>query len=561
MQKLFYYFLLLSFVVISGCSEQTIVAKKTAKGEKRYGGIITYESPEMVYQFFPLSCLSMYEQRAISPIFETLIQFNEETKELSGNLISSYTISKDLKTIDLNVNKGIYFHDDICFGSKAEELTASDIKFTLDFACTSHKLNQQSELLTSKIKGAKGFYDSFEGDLSKGVSGIKTLSRYSLRIELINPSPTFLKVLTHQSMSVFSKKAYNYYKEKIKEHPIGTGPFKLFYSNENERVYIRNDKYWGKDKYDNQLPFVDKIMVKKQKEEKAFSSFTTQKTDLLLSIPANKINSLFGTLDEAKNGKNILHKLQYRNGLKMNYIGFDCSSSPFSNLHLRKAVFHAVDRENICSDFLYGESNPALNGILPEGAYFQPNISPTTTYNLQRARYHLRKSNYKGDSLVFYATAEEGSSEMAWCTFLVNDLKKKLGLKIRLKTGTYKEKLISIQSGESQMWTGAYIPDYPDAESYLSPYCSNNFGNSVRSFGKYKSIEFDAAFEKSTIEVDETLRNNLFNDCISVMNKEAPVVPVYFENLLVVYNLNLRDANMNSFGILDFSKAYIKPIK
>jgi peptide/nickel transport system substrate-binding protein len=228
---------------------------------------------------------------------------------------------------------------------------------------------------------------------------------------------------------------------------------------------------------------------------------------------------------------------------------------------LRKAVFHAVDRENICSDFLYGESNPALNGILPEGAYFQPNISPTTTYNLQLARYHLRKSNYKGDSLVFYATAEEGSSEMAWCNFLVNDLKKKLGLKIRLKTGTYKEKLISIQSGESQMWTGAYIPDYPDAESYLSPYCSNNFGNSVRSFGKYKSIEFDAAFEKSTIEVDETLRNNLFNDCVSVMNKEAPVVPVYFENLLVVYNLNLRDANMNSFGILDFSKAYIKPIK
>ena len=178
MQKLFYYFLLLSFIIISGCSEQTIVEKKTAKGEKKYGGIITYESPEMVYQFFPLSCLSMYEQRAISPIFETLIQFNEETKELSGNLISSYTISKDLKTIDLNVNKGIYFHDDICFGSNAEELKASDVKFTLDFACTSHKLNQQNELLISKIKGAKAFYDSFEGDILKGVSGIKILSRY-----------------------------------------------------------------------------------------------------------------------------------------------------------------------------------------------------------------------------------------------------------------------------------------------------------------------------------------------------------------------------------------------
>ena len=245
----------------------------------------------------------------------------------------------------------------------------------------------------------------------------------------------------------------------------------------------------------------------------------------------------------------------------MKYIGFDCSSTPFNDLHLRKAVFHAVNRENICSSFLFGESNPALNGILPEGVYFHPNNSSSRTYNLQLAKYHLRKSNYKGDSLIFYASVEEGSSEMGWCTFLVKDLKTKLGLKIKLITGTYNEKLNSIQSGETNMWLGAYVPDYPDAESYLSPYSSNNFGNSVRSFGKYKSDQFDAAFEKSAIEVDDKLRNDFFNECISVMNKEAPVVPVYFENLLVVYNLNLRDANMNSFGIIDFSKAYIKPIK
>ena len=72
---------------------------------------------------------------------------------------------------------------------------------------------------------------------------------------------------------------------------------------------------------------------------------------------------------------------------------------------------------------------------------------------------------------------------------------------------------------------------------------------------------FDHTFEKSSREVDEAKRNELFNECIQIMNAEAPVVPIYFENLLVVYNLNLRDANMNSFGIIDFSKAYLKPIK
>ena len=111
------------------------------------------------------------------------------------------------------------------------------------------------------------------------------------------------------------------------------------------------------------------------------------------------------------------------------------------------------------------------------------------------------------------------------------------------------------------MWLGAYVPDYPDAESYLSPYYSLNVGSSLRAYSKFKNNLFDQTFERSSREVDEVKRNELFNECIQIMNTQAPVVPIYFENLLVVYNLNLRDANMNSFGIIDFSKAYLKPIK
>mgnify|MGYP006102351803 CR=1 FL=1 len=561
MRKSFYYLLFLLVTGLYSCLSEAPIVKKIAKGEKVYGGEVSYESPEIVNQFFPLSCISMYEQRAISPVFETLIQYNEETKSLSGNLISSFTVSKDLKTIDLIVQKGVYFHNDPCFKGKKEELSAEDIKFTLDFACTPHKLNQQSQLLIGKIKGAKEFFDSFEGKFSLGVSGIKVLTKYSLRIELTNPSPTFLKTLTHQSISVFSKKAYNYYKDRIQQHPIGTGPFTLFSSNDKERVYVRNANYWRFDEYKNQLPFLNKIHVKYPTTNNTFSSFATQKTDLLLSIPANEINSLFGTLDEAKKGKNILHKLQFRKGLKISYIGFDCSAGPFNDIHLRKAIFHAVNRELICRQFMFGESNPAENGILPKGAYFEPTISPENPFNMNLAKYHIRKSRYKGDSILFFASVKEESPEREWCESVIVDLNQTLGLKIRLITGSYNEKLTSIQSGEAKMWMGAYIPDYPDAESYLNPYYSNTTGNSIRAIGKYQSMAFDEIFEKSTREVDDSVRNELFNSCIKIMNKEAPVVPVYFDNLLVVYNLNLRDANMNSFGIIDFSKAYIKPIK
>ena len=559
MQRTLCYFL---FVLICSfsCSEEESIEKRIANGGKVYGGSISYESPESVNYFFPLSATSMYEQRAIAPIFETLMTYDEESKSLSGNLISSYTISEDMKTIDLIVKKGVHFHKDPCFRGKKEMLTASDVKFTLDYACSSHDLNKQSQLLVGKIKGAKEFYNSFNGDFSKGVDGIQVLSEFSLRIELSNPSPTFLKILTHQSISVFSKKAYDFYKENIIYHPIGTGPFKLASKDKKERSYLRNDNYWKYDEYNNQLPFLDEIKIKQGSMAGAFSSFTTQKTDLLLSVPANKINSLFGTLDEAKDGKNILHKLQYRKGLKINYIGFDCSQPPFNDVHLRLAIFHAINRDFICSEFLYGETNPAQNGILPDGAYFKPTSKPQKSYSINLARYHMRKSKYNGDSLAFFVSTNT-ESETKWSNSLIKELKSSLGLKVKIITGTYAEKIKSIQNGDSKMWLGAYVPDYPDAESYLSPYYSLNVGTSLRAFGKFKNSLFDQTFEKSSREVDEAKRNELFNTCIQIMNTEAPVVPIYFENLLVVYNLSLRDANMNSFGIIDFSKAYLKPIK
>ena len=559
MYKGFFYFLLLCGCLFLSCSDQTDDVKIEAKGGKVYGGTISYESLELVDHFFPLTATSMYEQRAISPIFETLIEYNEGSKTLSGNLISSYAVSSDMKTIDLDVRKGIYFHEDPCFKGRKEALTASDVKFTLDFACSAHKLNKQSHLLTGKIKGAKDFYNSFDGDFSKGVEGIQELSDYSLRIELSYPNPTFIKMLTHQSISVFSKKAFDYYKENIIHHPVGTGPFQLASSDKSERRYLRNNNYWKYDEHNNQLPFLDEIHVKQGMKKDAFSSFTSQQTDLLLAVPANKINSLFGTLDEAKKGKNILHKLQYRKGLKINYIGFDCGRPPFDDLQLRKALFHAVNRELICRDVLNGETNPAQNGILPEGQYFSPTIKQKNPYSMSLAKYHMRKSRYKGDSILFFIS-ENAKSQTNWCKQLVKELKNSLGIKIKVITGTYAEKSLSIQRGESKMWLGAYVPDYPDGESYLSPYYSLNVGTSLRALGQFKNTVFDQTFEMYSQEVDELKRNDYLNSCIQIMNSEAPVVPIYFENLLVVYNLNLRDANMNSFGIMNFSKAYLKPV-
>ena len=567
MQRLVLHVIIIASLIISSCSVEQRVEKKKpkskiAKGGKVYGGEISFYTTEKVNTFFPLSSISMYNQRAIAPVFETLLIFDEETQSLLGNLATSFEVSDDQETIDFTIRKDVYFHNDPCFNGKHEQLTAKDIKFSLDLACSPHKLNQHSQLFLGKIEGAMEFYNDFDETMSKGVSGIQVLSDFSLRIKLKRRSPTFLKILTHQNIAVFSKKAFLFYQDEIEKHPVGTGPFKLKSYNNGGLLYVKNDRYWRKDEFNNRLPFLNKIHVLFNKQSDEFESFTSQKTDLLLSVPSNEVNSLFGTLDEAKKGKNILHKLQYRKGVKVNYIAFDCSRPPFNDVNLRRAIYHGIDRNRICEETLLGEGTPAEKGLLPQGYYKETKENWMPAFNLDLARNYMNKSNYSGEALDFFANYSSGTLDEDWCLEIIKQLKNNIGLNLNLIKGSYKEKVKAIERGDVAIWKGGYIPDYPDAESFLNSYYSKNIGvNALWSRGKYTSSDFDRAFEKSSMPSSDSLRNIVFNSCVKTLKEDAPIVPVYFENLLVVYNLNLRDANINSFGIIDFSKAYYKRIK
>ena len=559
-----HYFHLAAFVIlcISACTSSETAEKLIAKGGRIYGGNVSYFARERTDNIFPMAAVSMYDQRAAAPIFETLLAFNEEDQSLISNIISSYRFSADNSYVDLNIRNGIYFHEDSCFKNKSRRLTSSDVKFTLDFACSSNAFNKQGQLLTPKIIGAFDFLSSKDKDFKKGVEGIEVLSDSTLRIQLIDSTQTILKILTHQSLSVISKTAYDFYSDQIINHPIGTGPFVFDRINKNGILYTRNPNYWKIDQYGNRLPFIDSLDLKfKTNDQEVFDMFTSQRTDLLSNIPINEINSLFGTLMDAQEGKNILHKVKHKKGLKVNLLEFDCSRPPFDDIYLRKAIFHAVDRDKICRDYLFGEGSPANKGVLPSVPFFKYIGSTKTPYNLKLAKSYLRKSQYKrADTLTLFLSEQIGSQEYAWCKSLVEELRENLKLEFRLVRLSFKAKQDAINSGRALVWKSAFISDYPDAESFLMPYYSNpkiKTGRNVH----YSSQEFDIKMDEARAEIRTTVRNEHFNSCVQILNEEAPIVPLYFEDLVVVFNLRLRGAQVNSFGIIDLSAAYLKPIE
>ena len=561
MSKLYFSLTVCLFLLVA-CSSSESEIQLIAKGGPIYGGSVSYYASEKSDHIFPMSVVSMYDQRAVAPVYETLLSYDEDNQSLVSNLIEAYSFSADNAYLDLKIRQGVYFHEDPCFVDQNRRLVASDVKFTLDFACSRHVLNEQGQLLTPKIIGAEEFLNDTTINFNRGVRGIEVLSDSTIRLRLIDSTQTILKILTHQSLSVISKKAFSTYGNDIAMHPIGTGPFIFKEKSDKGIRFERNPNYWRKDNYGNKLPFLDTLTIKfKSKGEDIFDSFTSQKTDLLSSIPVNEINSLFGTLTDAQEGKNILHKVQHKKGLKINFLEFDCKSSPFKDLNLRKAIYHAVDRQEICREFLFGEGSPAELGILPSVPFFKYTRSVKNPYNMRLAKSYLRKSNHrKGDTILFHVSTKVGSPQDNWCLSLVEKLSKTLKVNLKLKRVSFNEKMAAIQSGDASMWLAGFISDYPDAESFLMPYYSKNKGKASMKNGHFMSIEFDNTMDVARAEMEPSKRNEYFNSCVEILNQKAPIVPLYFEDLVVVFNLRLRGARVNSFGILDLSKAYVKPI-
>lgn len=537
---------------------------KVALGNKVYGGVFTYYSSEKQNCYFPLSSNSINEQRVLSQIFEPLLIIDAKNK-IIGNLAENFTVSQDYKTIQLKIRSAVYFHADPCFGGSTNKMTVEDVKFSLEFACSASPLNKLSHFLKDKIVGAEAFYKLSRISFPKsGVSGITIIDENTIEIKLTNSYTSFLNILTHPNLTVFSKRAYDYYGVEIVKHAVGTGCFLLGEATENGVSLLRNNNYWKKDEFGKQLPFLDEIKVVYSKNEhEQYIAFGHKKADILFELPLENLDDAFGSLSSAKNGGNLLHKIIYKKGSKINYLAFDCQSFPFNNEKVRRAFSFAIDKKFICDEVLNGDGRPAEFGFVPECNFYTPNKSERVEYNPELAKKLFYESGFTTNNpfpkLDLFVSSAKGSLVDKWCRALVKQLNTILDLELRVVNCNLKEKNNFIASKQAKIWRTGWAADYADADSFLELFCTQN--KSENNQTRFYNKEYDRLFLASQITTSQEERNKLQQKIDKLIIKTPIVIPVFSEDIFVVINLRVRDFEFNELGLIDFSKIYLKEIQ
>lgn len=561
---IFYTFSALTLLFASCGSEEK--KELIAVGGKLYGGEFKFMSSEKVDNLFPISSVDIYSQRLNSQIYESLLKLDMESMKVVPGLAESFDVSDDAKTFTFKLRKGVMFHKNDCFDKESRELTAKDVKYTLDFACSGLKTNKMSYLLVNRIQGAKEYYKKSKTSLPNGgVSGIKVIDDNTIQIKLMESFVGFDKIMTHSNLGVFPQEAFDKYGEEIKKNPVGTGPFMLDVMDKTGVTLKRNDQYWRKDEFGNQLPFLNKVIMTYAKDKKSeLLAFRNKEIDIVLEIPVDDIDNILGSLSDAQEGKNVKHKVESTSSMSINYVAFACESDEFKNAAVRKAFNIAIDRNEIVNKWLLGEGWPTENGFVPSMDGFSNEKVNGHKLDVAKAKALMAQAGYpngKGfPALDFYVNAIEGSAPHKMCLGVAAQIKANLNIDLNIKLCTMDEREKAIVSGKAKIWRSGWIADYPDPENFLSLFYSGNIKENsaeVNAF-RFRNAKYDALFEKALKELDDEKRNELLTKCDQMIIDEAAVMPIMTDDFMIMINARMRDFKTNSMENLDFSTIFIK---
>lgn len=470
-------------------------------------------------------------------LFNGLVQMDDQLNVIP--CISKYwNISEDALTYTFTLRNDVYFHKDALFGKDStRSVLAKDFEYSLN-RLLDKQLASPGSWVLSKVKKYEAINDS------------------TFQIQLNQPFPAFLGLLTMKYCSVVPKEIVAYYGNDFRSHPIGTGPFIFKRWEENIKlVFRKNNDYFEKDLKGDKLPYLEAVAITflpdKQSE---FLQFAQGNIDFVSGLDASykdEILTANGQLrDMYKNQVNMIRGPY----LNTEYLAFymDSNVTEIQSELIRKAVNYGFDREKMMVYLRNGIGIPANGGFIPKG---MPGYNERIGFNYQPEKAKNLVAQFKIQTGIESPeiSITTTSNYLSFCEYIQKELQK-TGLTVTIDVipaATLKD---AKANGKLDIFRASWVADYPDAENYLSLYYSKNFAPNGPNYTHFKNELFDTWFEQSFTETNTKKRELLYSKMDSLVMQKAPVVPLFYDEVVRFTRKNVDGLGINPINLLDLKR-------
>jgi len=572
MKKSFIIFLSLA-LFFSSCSNlgNGKAEKKTAKGDKVYGGTLKVNETDHYQTLYPAAIIDIVSGHIANQIYEGLVKFNPRDLSIIPCLAEKWEIDAAGTSYTFHLKKGVMFQDNECFsGGKGREVKASDVKYSFELLCIDSKDNLNfASTFKNRVVGANAFFDASKDKANGTVSGISVVDDYTIKITLTAPSASFIYTLASPATSVIAKESVEKYGNNT---TVGTGPFIFTENNLKDKVILkRNDNYHDVDSLGNQLPFLDTVIISFLSSKKdELDTFKNGHLDEVTELPSESIKEMIEkeiTDFQNKQPKYILDRLPE---MASQYYSFNLSKEPFNNVKVRQAFSYAIDRNKIIEEVLKGEAyGPGINGISPP-TFKGYDITKIKGYDFdpKEAKKLLAEAGYpngKGFPKV-KVELNSGLKNADVVVEIQKELMDVLNVNIDFEiVSTLKQKLEDQKYGRAEIFRSSWIADFPSPENFLTMFYGADVPSDISqpswpNTARYKNPEFDKLLDagKSAKTTDESYAN--FMKAEQLLMDDAPIIMLWYGENYRLIKSNVRDLFSNPMRYKDYSFVYLKDV-
>ena len=451
------------------------------------------------------------EHHILISLCEGLTIPNPNPDDMNGYMAGtaeSWSVSEDGKEYIFNINENARW-------SNGDPVTANDFVWSWKRILTASLGSQYPDMLYYLV-GAYEYHNGLTNDFSE--VGVKAIDQKTLKVNLKNPTPFFLGLLSHYSTWPVHKETVLKYGDIDDRNGEWTrpgnfvcnGPFQLKSWELNNKIVVEKNPYY----YDASIVKLNEIhyypVSNVMTEDRMFragqlhltSTLPSQKCPIYIEENPNlRIDPYMGTY----------------------FYRINTNHEALKDVRVRKALAYSIDRELLVNKVTKCGQIPAYSFTPPGSNGYEPKTQ--IPFDPELAKSLLEDAGYSDENpfpkLEILFNTNEDHRKIALAIQQMWQVN--LGIEIELVNQDWKVYLNREMIGDFQISRAGWIGDYEDPNTFLDLMRPNRGNNKTG----WENKEYDELVEKANTINNQSERYEMLYKAEEILIDNMPIIPLY----------------------------------
>nr|MBA3887842.1 ABC transporter substrate-binding protein [Acidobacteriota bacterium] len=405
---------------------------------------------------------------------------------------------------------GVLFHD-------GRELTAADVVYTF------------RSFLDPDFRGRSGAY--------RLLAAVEALDAYTVRFVLKEPFGSFPVNLVMGIVQEGSG-ATN------ARQPIGTGPYRLSQFTADDRLVLDAfEQYYGG------APRNSRVVLKVVPDD------TMRGLELRKGTVDIVVNDLSPDIAWQLREEGRL-RVETSPGTDYAYVGMNLRDPLLANVHVRKAIGHAIDRGAIVKYLRRGYARTAVGIVPPMSWAFEPDVLELP-YDPAEARRLLDEAGFPdpdGPAPRFRLTLKTSTSEVyrLQAAAIQHDLSR-VGIALDVRSSEFQTLFADVVRGNFQLYTLQFV-GVTDPDMLRRVFHSRQEPPAGLNRVFYSNPDVDTLIDRASSAATDEERRAYYSRAQQVIAQDVPYIGLWYRTNLAVYQPDLEGVRLSPIADYTFLK-------